>query len=428
MPWRQRRCVDCAVGAHGQYVCRTYGERTARLADYVNDGPSTWRPPGAIGPRGGGIWSPLFRTPNRTPIRDRRRPPAVPLSDRRCPVHPRHAPRAGTVGGVWASGGAVTMSNEVLMQLRPEWRAHFCDVGRAVLPFTSRPARLRVAVSRWSTLEPELAGVSPGQLFGRSGSFDDPQLRALIRIARSEDADADMATWTVICQFLPAVQSIARTESRRQAGGSEGPRAAVNTAIAELWRQVHHINLDSNRASIFYALAAPARRAVIPAVHGITPADRLMASLVDPVLFGSGVAHRPGPSWREDHATDRELEATEWHVTCERLVEQLTDFLTEDMILYFGWDRRRSCFAGRQAILRAYLRARLTAAAEGSPIVARRIAQSIGAPLHAVRSLHTDVGRALTANSDRYREHILATLNLPDAEAGNHRAPWADVA
>lgn len=320
------------------------------------------------------------------------------------------------------------MSTEVLMQLRPEWRAHFCDVSRAVLPFTSRPARLRAAVGRWSTLEPELATVSPDQLFGRSGAFDDPQLRALIRIARSEDADADMATWTVICQLLPAVQSIARTESRRQAGGSEGPRAAVNTATAELWRQVHQINLESNRASIFYALAAPARRAVIPAVHGITPADRLMASLVDPRLFGGGFAHRPGPSWREDHEANKELETAEWQVTCERLVDQLTDFLTDDMILYFGWDRRRSCFAGRQAMLRAYLRARLTAAAEGSPVVARAIAQSIGAPLHAVRSLHTDVGRALTANSARYREHILATLNLPEAEFGYNRSPRADAA
>ena len=319
------------------------------------------------------------------------------------------------------------MSNKLLAQLQPEWRPHFCDVNRAVLPFTSRPARVRAAVTRWATVEPELEAVTECQLFGPSGAFDDPQLRALIRIARSEDADADMATWAVIYQFLPAIQSIARTDSRRQAGGSEGPRAAVNTAIAELWRQIHHINLESNRASIFYALAAPARRAVIPSVHGITPADRLMASLVDPVLFSHGSTHRPGSPWREDHAANRGLEATEWQLTCERLVDQLTDFLTEDMTLYFGWDRRRSCFVGRQATLRAYLRARLTAAAGGSPVVARRIAHEIGAPLHAVRSLHTDVGRALTANADRYREHILATLDLPGV-VRNHRSPHADAA
>ncbi|MGF1600099.1 MAG: hypothetical protein ACFCVK_24880 [Acidimicrobiales bacterium] len=325
------------------------------------------------------------------------------------------------------------MTNSTLSQVPPRWRRYFDDVLVAIRPVVSQPIHLRSALQRWADLEPVLVDVDVSQLFERPGQLTDPQVRALIRISRASEADAEAATWAVICQLLPAVAAAARAEVF-SGTGSEGPRAAVNTAVAELWCHIQRINLDTNRASIFFALSSRVRHAARAAGPGRKSTYLLARSLVDPSRFTTDgdddrpapilpMRNRPPTSWLDPDPTwgNRPIEAAEWRTDVEGMVDHLTQFLTDDLIRAFDWDPHSCSFEIRRRRLADYLRARISAAATGTPITAAEIATEMGASYHTIRDLQKHVTRALHDNADRYRPHVLATLGAPAETITIHR-------
>lgn len=323
------------------------------------------------------------------------------------------------------------MTTRSLAELPESWRPALIDLERALEPVARRPRRFDLAARRWEASEPTLTGLAAATTFAEPGALSEAQARALIRVSRTADPDAEWAGWALIWQFAPGIMSIVRHEAR--VGGSEGGRAAACTAVAELWRQIQRIDLETNRASIFYALLARARRAVVPSVHGITAADRLVWSLVDPAELsghddevngtkraaGEGRSSNPlGPSrvlrqlW--DPATDgadQAIEEAEWGATLEALGDDLADTLTADLVADLGWNRDHVHFPRRQARLRAYMQQRIANADLGHAPTAAEIANGIDAPFQSVRDLHKSVNRVLRDDAGRYRRTVLASID-----------------
>lgn len=319
------------------------------------------------------------------------------------------------------------MAVAVLNQVPPQWQRHLCDLGNAIRPIVARPVQLQAAMDRWAMTEPDLAGVSQAQLFDRLGSMNDPQVRALIRIARSEDPEAEVATWAVVCQFIPAIMSVARADyySRPGAGGR---RAAAATAVADLWTHIHHINLETNQASIFFAIAARLRRSTAPTGRDRRSADRLPCDVVDPALFAGERIEaddeddpfplfrwREGmpPSWlRPDPAGGAgAFEEVDRRIVLTDAVEQLSEALTDEMAEFFNWNPGHRLYEGQRRRLRAYLHRRMAAAAAGTEATGASIAAEIGASYETIRDLQKEVNRALRVNADRYRPVVLASLD-----------------
>ncbi len=323
------------------------------------------------------------------------------------------------------------MTSRPLATLPPTWLPALIDLERALAPIARRPRPFDLAARRWATTEPVLAGLDATTVFTGFGALNDAQARALIRVARTDDPDAELAGWALVWQFAPGLIGVARREAR--AVGSEGQRAAACTALAELWRQIKRIDLETNRASIFFALLARARRAAIPSVHGITPADRLVWSLVDPFDLGDGdgrpdeldadtaggLGHGSGGAVRVlrqlrdpvAEGRDLHLDEAEWHATLATLAGSLADQLTEALVADLGWNPDHPRFEGRRARLRAYLQERVAGADDGQCPTAAEIAEVIDAPFQSVRDLHKTVNRAFRHSPDRYRQTVLASID-----------------
>jgi hypothetical protein len=193
------------------------------------------------------------------------------------------------------------------------------------------------------------------------------------------------------------------------------------------------IDLDTNRASIFFALLARARRAAIPPVHGITPADRLVWSLVDPADLdnGDGQPDRLDPDQYDARAQapagalrvlrqlrdpmteghDKLLDEAEWDATLGALIGRRADQLTEDLVVDLGWNPDHPRFRRRRARLRAYLQERIAGADVGQCLTAAEIAEVIDAPFQSVRDLHKTVNRAFRHNLDRYLQTVVASIS-----------------
>ena len=196
------------------------------------------------------------------------------------------------------------------------------------------------------------------------------------------------------------------------------------------------------------ALLARARRAVIPSVHGVTPADRLVWSLVDPAELTC--PHNDGPNadqtpagrtgsgagtgrarWLRDvsspamtpvgrevggDGTDRLLGEAEWAVTMDHLAGHLVETLAAGLVADLGWCRSDQHFARREARLKAYLGQRIAAADIGRCATAAEIAGAIDVPFQSVRDLQKAVNRALRDGATRYRRVVLASLDsAPEA-------------
>lgn len=329
------------------------------------------------------------------------------------------------------------MTTRNLAELPESWRPALIDLERALAPVVRRPRRFDMAAERWAADEPPLGGLTAAGTFAEPGALTEAQARALIRVSRTDDPDAEWAGWALIWQFAPGVMSIVRHEAR--VGGSEGGRAAACTAVAELWRQIQRIDLDTNRASIFYALLARARRAVVPSVHGITAADRLVWSLVDPAELsghddettstgraaGEGRSSNPNGPIRvlrqlwdaAADGSDQAIEEAEWGATLATLGGDLADRLTADLVADLGWNRDHAQFPRRQARLRAYVQQRIAGAELGHAPTAAEIANGIDAPFQSVRDLHKSVNRVLRGDAGRYRRTVLASIDPSQAAA-----------
>ena len=326
------------------------------------------------------------------------------------------------------------MAIAVLNQVPPPWRRHLCDLGNAIRPIVAHPIQLQATLDRWATAEPELVGVSQVQLFERMGSMSDPQVRALIRIARSNDAEAEAATWAVVCQFIPAIMSVARTGDYGRPGDTDR-RTAANTAVADLWTHIHHINLDTNQASIFFAIAARLRRSTAPTGRDHRSANRLPCDVVDPVLFaGERTDDEDDPAfrWREGTQTSwlhpdptygaAPFDEADRRIVLADAVEQLSDALSDDMAEFFNWNPGHRLYEGQRRRLRAYLHRRMAAASNGTEATSASIAADIGASYETIRDLQKEVNRALRINAERYRPIVLASLDEEDAEGRHRRA------
>jgi hypothetical protein len=240
------------------------------------------------------------------------------------------------------------------------------------------------------------------------GMLGEAQARAMIRVARGCDPDAELAGWMLVWQFSSSVLSIARREQRLP--GGEGPRAAVCTALAELWSQIYEIDLDTNRASIFFALFARARRAVIPSIRRVTPADRVARSATPPEVFCDDrlldlARHRCRPG------VIRPL--PEVPVCVEPAVPvwadvtgRVADAFADEMADRFGWDRDSRYFAGRWALLHGFLACRIAEARTGERRSAPAIADTLGASRGVVKQLQADVNRVLRQDADVYRQAL----------------------
>ncbi len=321
------------------------------------------------------------------------------------------------------------MTITVLNQVPPRWRRYFNDVLVAVRPIVAQPLQLRSTLERWADTEPVLAPVRTTQLFAHPGSLTDPQLRALIRISRSHDPAAETATWAVICQLLPAVVAAARSEAFSIIG-SDGPQAAVNTAIGDLWRHIHHIDLETNKASIFFALSHKVRHTARSTGPGHRSTYQLICSLVDPNRFTADpndeynpsvlpTSNRPRTSWLDPDPTGgtHAFETAEWRIDADALIDHLTEFLANDMASALSWNPNSAAYPCQRQRLAAYLRTRIEAAAAGSPTTAIEIAAEMGASYHTIRDLQKRVTRLLHHNADRYRTHALTTFGTqPNTE------------
>jgi hypothetical protein len=269
-------------------------------------------------------------------------------------------------------------------------------------PAARRPGRSRLAIRRWGHLEPPLRGLELEDVFSRPGALSDEQARALIRITRSTNSDGELAGWMLVWQFSWAMLGIARQE--RRLPGSDGPRAAVCTAMAELWRQIRTIDLDTNRASIFYALVTKARRAVIPSVHSITPADRVIRSVTDPAEFHTGELPIPGGAdgWLREDRGEADLTDTDWAV----VVNQVADSFADDLVDDLGWLRTSRYFPRRRALLRAFVACRAGEARTGEHRSATVIAEMLGVPRAAMKDIQADVNRVLRQHPERYQQAL----------------------
>lgn len=328
------------------------------------------------------------------------------------------------------------MTSNVLNQVPMRWHPYFVDVVGAVRPLVSRPVQLRSALARWTETEPALATVQVTQLFERPGSLTDPQLRALIRIGRTEDRSAETATWAVICQLLPAVAACVGIEAV-SGSGSEGYRAAVNTSIAELWRHIHCINLDTNKASIFFALSRRIRHDAQAANQAKTIV-RFTKSLVDPNRFSTDTGHDDGPalvavsnrprtSWLTPDPAwgTRAFDNAEWAADAAAFAEWFIDTVTNDMVLSCNWNPEGRTFDERRQRLADYLWARLvTAATDQQAPTAKQVAASLGASVHTIRELQGNLNRVLNLHTDRYRPQVRAALGFED----DPTAPMAQAA
>jgi hypothetical protein len=282
---------------------------------------------------------------------------------------------------------------DVLSRIPAAWRPHFIDLGRALAPVDHNPNLFDRALKRWAEREPALHGLRAESVFAEPRAcLTEEQARAMIRTARSTDADAELAAWAVIWQFSVALIALARWEQSWP--GSDGPRAVVCTAIAELWRLVHHINLDTNKASIFYAMISKARRAVISSTQLTTTIDgqRLSACTTE-VL---DLLRTPGV----DRTADPGYTSVEW----DSFTAYLVDLITHDTITEMGWDRapRRSCV--RDARLRALVSYRLAESQIGEHQSITTVATKLGEPSDAMKIIQTALNRTMRCKVDRYSE------------------------
>jgi hypothetical protein len=198
-----------------------------------------------------------------------------------------------------------------------------------------------------------------------------------------------------------AIIAMARTESRLPL--SDGPRPAVCTATAELWRLIQEINLDTNTASIFYAMATKARRVVVPATHYLTAADRLTWLVGKPENLDLA---RISASYLR-RSSDPELARVEY----DTMAGNLADDITEDAIDELGWNRSTCHFQKRKERLHSLVSYRLAEVHSGEHLSASMIAAKIGEPADSMKAIQADLTRAMRHKTERYQA-ILAGAEL----------------
>jgi hypothetical protein len=269
---------------------------------------------------------------------------------------------------------------DVLSSLPARWRPHFADTGRALAPVDHNPHRYNRAVARWAGSEPSLCGLRAETVFAEPhGGLSECQARAMIRIARSDDQEAELAGWSLVWQFGLAIIGMASRE--RLLPGSQGPRAAVCTATAEIWRLISHINLETNQASIFYAITTKARRAVLPCTHWISEIDRHTVPVENPDEASLN-------SKRVQCCDPVELDDVDWLLTTERLTAPLVAAVVERC----QWDQQTRYFEPRCDRLRAFIAWRLDELTTGEhrslPDIAAELDQSIGSVKNLQICLH----------------------------------------
>lgn len=172
----------------------------------------------------------------------------------------------------------------------------------------------------------------------------------------------------------------------------------MSTALAELWCLIHHVNLDTNQASIFYALMWKTRRGLIP--RRTTDADRLIRALETPRIWETANAA----------SVDTRLDDADW----AEIIDDLVEFLADDLASQFGWTAADGLppeelpdIEARREFLRAFLVFRVGEGARtGDPGTAELIAARLGRPPRQVGRLQTEVNKAVQRNAQRYRRIV----------------------
>jgi hypothetical protein len=281
---------------------------------------------------------------------------------------------------------------DVLSTLPTNWRPHFIDIGRALAPVDHYPNRYNRAIAHWAGTEPSLLGLRAETVFAEPrGGLTEAQARAMIRVARTTEPHAELAGWSVVWQFGIAIIGMARRQQHLP--GNDGPRAAVCTATAEIWRLVQHIDLDANKASIFRAIASKARRAVIPQIHWIATIDRRTTLVDDPERAALHSFDRPGGDGLSSY------EAVEWRL----LTEQLVDPIVDEVVDRCRWDRHTRYFDARVRRLRTLVLWRIHESSTGEHQPLQAIAAELGDSLGAVKATQAALSHTMRDRSDHYR-------------------------
>lgn len=273
----------------------------------------------------------------------------------------------------------------------PTWRTKFAALEQALGVVERKPTLFDTAVRRWSRSEPALAGLRASYLFEGPGRLSEPQARALIRAARSSDLDADLAAWTLIYQFVNPIIAVVETAEKRY---GQPPGESVDTAIADLFTSIHRINLETNTASIFFALSRMMWKAVL----------RPQARFLDHSTFVPYLGECDDSS--HGLAADPETDLVDWECT----IDSLTDFLADDLVDALGWSRENRYFARRQARLRAFVAYRVSEAATGEHASATAIAGRLGESTDMIKELQAAVNKVWASRADHYRASVAGLL------------------
>jgi hypothetical protein len=164
-----------------------------------------------------------------------------------------------------------------------------------------------------------------------------------------------------------------------------GPRAAVCTATAEIWRLIHHIDLDTNKASIFYAITTKTHRLLLPTPRRIGAIHR-HTSAVDDL---EDAADQTPLIYRSTQLTD--FEAVEWELVTTQLVDPIAEIVIDEC----SWNRHTRHFGPRADRLRASVAWRLAETSTGERSGVQTVAAALGDAPDNIKCTQADLNRAM---------------------------------